>query len=410
MQKDKGSNVVPLQMFAGWKDSLQRNGAGQVAKSKGLENAVIALEHAPELRGIVGFDEFQQAIILLKSPPWRELDKPRPWLDVDDSFFQLWLSACDVTVGKETAQTAVEIVGHRNSSHPLRTWLNALEWDGLPRIDTWLTYYLGVEDSDFARDIAPRWLVQAVARVMAPGCKADHVLILEGGQGIGKSSALRVLAGRENFTDELGDLGSHAADEQLQGVWIVELGELDQLSRSEVIRANAFLTRTVDRFRPAYGRRVRAHPRQCVFAGTTNHAHYLRDDTGGRRFWPVTCRSIDLDALANDRDQIWAEAVARYQSGDRWWLDSHEAIQRATETQEDRYQADPWESIVGEWLALRSRATITDILGDCLAIPKERQDKRSANRVAAVLRRMGWQNTRQRDAAGTSVRVWGAPF
>jgi putative DNA primase/helicase len=176
--------------------------------------------------------------------------------------------------------------------------------------------------------VAARWLISAVARVFQPGAKADCCLILEGGQGIGKSSALRIL-GDPWFTDEIADLGGKDASFQTQGVWIVEIAELDSMNRSEVSRIKSFMSRNVGRFRPPYGRRIVESPRQCVFAGSVNHNVYLRDETGGRRFWPVECRSIDLAGLKRDRDQPWAEAVFKYQAGSPWWLESAELITKA---------------------------------------------------------------------------------
>ncbi len=162
-----------------------------------------------------------------------------------------------------------------------------------------------------------RWLRSAVARTFRPGARADCCLILEGPQGICKSTALRTLAG-EYCTDERADLGSKDAAMQTRGVWTIELSELDGLSHSEVARIKAFMTRKTDRFRLPYGMRLVESPRQCVFAGTVNHSTYLRDETGGRRFWPITCGRIDVDELARDRDQLWAEAKERFATGAVW--------------------------------------------------------------------------------------------
>jgi predicted P-loop ATPase len=192
-------------------------------------------------------------------------------------------------------------------------------------------------------------MISAVARIHRPGAKADCCLILEGPQGIRKSTALRTLAG-EYFTDELADLGSKDAAMQTRGVWIIELSELDSLSNSEVARIKAFMSRTTDRFRPPYGTRLMESPRQCVFAGTVNHATYLRDETGGRRFWPVTCGRIEIDELARDRDQLWAEAKIRFDSGAAWWLDKPELVQMASDQQIERYEGDPWEEVISPWL------------------------------------------------------------
>ena len=186
-------------------------------------------------------------------------------------------------------------------------------------------------------------------------------MILEGAQGIRKSTALRTLAG-EYFTDELADLGSKDAAMQTRGVWIIELSELDSLSHSEVARIKAFMSRTTDRFRPPYGMRLVESPRQCVFAGTVNHSTYLRDETGGRRFWPVACARIDVDALARDRDQLWAEAKARFDAGVVWWLETVELVQMAVDQQVDRYEGDPWEEVIAPWVESQASVSISEVL------------------------------------------------
>jgi putative DNA primase/helicase len=184
---------------------------------------------------------------------------------------------------------------------------------------------LGVANTDYSRAVGSRWLISPVARIFRPGAKADCCLILEGPQGIRKSTALRTLAG-EYFTDELADLGSKDAAMQTRGVWMIELSELDSLSHSEVARIKAFMSRTTDRFRPPYGMRLVESPRQCVFAGTVNHSTYLRDETGGRRFWPVTCGQIDIEALGRDRNQLWAEAKAGFDAGGRGVVAGHGGV------------------------------------------------------------------------------------
>ena len=220
-------------------------------------------------------------------------------------------------------------------------------------MDRWLSTYIGVEETEYSRAVGLRWLISAIAQIYRPGAKADCCLILEGPQGIRKSTALRIIAG-EYFTDELADLGSKDAAMQTRGVWIIELSELDSLSHAEVARIKAFMSRTTDRFRPPYGMRLVESPRQCVFAGTVNHSSYLRDETGGRRFWPVVCGQIDVDALACDRDQ---EAKVRFESGSFWWLDTMDLVQLASDQQEARYEGDPWEEVIGPWLESRAKCT-----------------------------------------------------
>jgi putative DNA primase/helicase len=243
--------------------------------------------------------------------------------------------------------------------HPVRDYLGALAWDGVARIETWACRYLGAEDTAFNRNVGALWLISAVARIFRPGVKAD-MLVLEGPQGARKSTALKILAGENWFTDELPDLGSKDAAMHMQGVWIIEIAELDAIGKAEVSRIKAFLTRTTDRFRPPYGRYTIEVPRQCVFAGTVNPDTYLRDETGNnRRFWPVRCVTIDIDALARDRDQLWAEAVARFRADAIWWLDTPEVVAAASAEQDKRYQADVWGDLIDHWITYEVR-TVAD--------------------------------------------------
>jgi predicted P-loop ATPase len=247
---------------------------------------------------------------VLKPAPWGVVPKGE-WTDHEDRLAAEWLQRQGILVSVDVAGQAVQTAARDHPFHPVRTYLNGLQWDGVERVDRWLSTYLGADDTEYSRAVGSRWLISAVARIFRPGAKADCCLILEGPQGIRKSTALRTIAG-EYFTDELADLGSKDAAMQTRGVWIIELSELDNLSHAEVARIKAFMSRTTDRFRPPYGMRLVESPRQCVFAGTVNHGTYLRDETGGRRFWPVVCGCIDIDTLARDRDQLWAETKIRF--------------------------------------------------------------------------------------------------
>jgi predicted P-loop ATPase len=254
---------------------------------------------------VLAFNEFGLGTVVLRPAPWGIVPKGE-WTDHEDRLAAEWLQRQGILVSVDVAGQAVQTAARDHPFHPVRTYLNSLYWDGIERVDRWLTTYLGADDTEYSRAVGSRWLISAVARIFRPGAKADCCLILEGPQGIRKSTALRTIAG-EYFTDELADLGSKDAAMQTRGVWIIELSELDNLGHAEVARIKAFISRTTDRFRPPYGMRLVESPRQCVFAGTVNHGTYLRDETGGRRFWPIVCGCIDVDALARDRDQLWAK-------------------------------------------------------------------------------------------------------
>lgn len=248
----------------------------------------------------------------------------------------------------------------------------------------------------------------AVARINEPGSKADHCLIAEGPQGGGKSTAFRYVA-EPWFTDDIADLGTKDASLATIGAWVIELSELDAMSRAEFSRIKAFISRTTDRFRPPYGRRVIESPRQCVFVGTVNHAEYLRDETGGRRFWPVTCGQIDLEGLRRDRDQLWAEATARYRQGERWWLEETNAIEAAKEEQEARYSADPWEQPIADYLCdVFGSVTTAEVLEKAIKKPTGQWTRADEMRVAAILRRLRWKNG-SRQGSGQRRRTYIPP-
>jgi predicted P-loop ATPase len=272
---------------------------------------------------VLAFNEFAFGTVALKPTPWGIVPKGE-WTDHDDRRAAEWLQKQGILVSVEVAGQAVQTAARDHPFHPVRAYLERLAWDGTERLDHWLSTYVGAEATEYSRAVGSRWMISAVARIFRPGAKADCCLILEGPQGIRKSTALRTLAG-EYFTDELADLGSEDAAMQTRAVWIIELSELDSLSNSEVARIKAFMSRTTDRFRPPYGMRLVESPRQCVFAGTVNHSTYLRDETGGRRFWPVACGQIDIDALARHRDQLWAEANTRFDAGAVWLAGEYRA-------------------------------------------------------------------------------------
>jgi predicted P-loop ATPase len=380
------------------------------------------------------FDEFRQEVLIRRQLPWDEQQPrlSRAWTDTDDVRCAEWLQRRELNVGPTTVSRAAGAVAREIRIHPVRDYLATLRWDGAPRLAEWTVIYLGAGDTELNRAFGARWMISGVARVMQPGCKVDHMLILEGPQGAKKSSAIKTLAGAEWFTDELAEIGSKDAAQQMRGIWIVEFAELDAISRAEVSRIKAFLTRTTDRYRPPYERYVITTPRQCIFAGSVNPETYLRDETGNRRFWPVRCGTIDLDALARDRDQLWAEAVARYREGAIWWLDEPALVASAKAEQDQRYQADAWDARIDRWLVYERRrvnrgyvgyddwqdeeseravpltdVSIGEILEGALGIEAARWTRADQMRVAAYLKARSWVRYQARIGAGReSPREW----
>jgi len=355
-----------------------------------LANAIAAFRDSREWRGLLQFDAFHQRTVVRGQTPWMAEPTDRVWTDADDLLAAEWLQHQGIHVSPDVAGKAVEAVARECRFHPVLDYLGRCTWDGQPRLDLWPARYLGVDDSRYVRAVGSRWMISAVARVTEPGCKADCVLILEGPQGILKSTALKTLA-QPWFVDEVADLGTKDAAIQLAGTWVLELAELDSISRSDVAKIKAFISRTTDRFRPPYGRRVMEFPRQCVFAGTVNLSEYLRDETGGRRFWPIHCTKIDIAGLTDIRDQLWAEARDRYLAGDPWWLDTADLDADAHDAQRDRYQADAWEEPIREWLGSRDDVSVGEVLRGAVDLPTDRWSQTDMNRVARCLRALGWR-------------------
>jgi putative DNA primase/helicase len=305
---------------ATWKAQLRKRKDGTPYTD--VNNVLISLEMNPKLSAIFRYNEFADKIEYAAPPPWAD-SSSNVWGDEDRVRLQSYLQGQGILVNRDVVvQDAVIVRAKQFSYHPIRDYLRGLTWDGKPRLDSWLSYYLGCEgNAEYLRAIGPRFLISAVARVMQPGCKADCVLVLEGPQGLGKSSAAKIFATKAWFSDALPDLHSKDAAIQLQGRWIQELPELAALNRSEIEPIKAFTSRQTDIYRPPYGRNTVERPRHCVFIATTNLAEYLADETGGRRFWPVRCgKRIDLEALQHDRDQLWSEARARFDGGEAWHL------------------------------------------------------------------------------------------
>jgi predicted P-loop ATPase len=397
---------VAWQENRAWRDQLLLTDKGTPAAV--MANVATILRRHPDFAGNIRFDELALRTTC-RDMPWRRGSAWRDWVDTDDLALAEWVQRAGIMAKPTACADAVAVVASENPRHPIREWLNGLSWDGTPRLSTWLADYLGAKADDgstkqaYLRAVGRAWPISAVARVYEPGCKADHALILDGAQGRLKSSTIAALVLQETwFTDSIADLGSKDSAQDLAGKWLIELGELASLKRPEIERVKAFMSRSTDHYRPSYGRRSQDFARQCVFAGTTNADAYLADETGNRRFWPVRIGAIDLEKLRRDRDQLWAEAVAAYQAGERWWLEP--ALEEAAaEEQAERRLVDPWESDLLEW-AERRIAPVT--IGDALAtlnVPVERRDQAAANRVARIFKANGWQRVR-RQAGGT--RIW----
>lgn len=348
-----------------WKAKLKITEKGAIAQT--IENVVIILQHDPQLAGRLALNEMEHNIVSLSSLPWRATRGASQWTDADDAALRYYLERTYGINGKDRIFDAVNVVALQNKFHPVREYLDGCAWDGVPRVETLLVDYLGAEDTAYTRAVTRKALVAAVARIYNPGCKFDYMLTLRGRQGLGKSALIAKLGGRW-FSDSFTTLQGKDAYEQVLGVWIMEVGELAGMRKAEAETIKLYISKQVDRFRPAYGRRLQEFPRQCIFIGTTNETQFLRDATGNRRFWVVDTPNEPTRNLWDELTPetvrcIWAEAVELYRAGEALYL-PRELEAAAREVQETYEEENPRAGIVQDYLERRLPADwdIMDLL------------------------------------------------
>jgi predicted P-loop ATPase len=360
-----------------------------------VRNVLLYLRNAPDLHGLFARDEMRREPMLMKPIPDSELEwtRPCPLRDVDITDLQDWLQDHGLRqVAAQIVRDAVLVVASENSFHPVREYLENLVWDQRKRLDEILPRYFSAEDNEYTRKIGPMFFISMVARIFRPGCQVDYVLVLEGEQGQLKSSACRVLAGDDFFSDNLPDIGSKDCAQHLRGKWLVEIGEMHAMTKAEVSELKMFITRRDEKYRPPYGHLEVTEPRQTVFIGTTNQSQYLRDETGNRRFWPVFIGAyINVPALSDHRDQIFAEAVHRYQAGEQWWPDTEFESQWIRREQEARQEHDAWEEPISDYLIFDAGPSVTtaEVAFAVLSLADKEITPQVQKRIASSLRKLG---------------------
>jgi predicted P-loop ATPase len=329
---------------------------------------------------------------------------PRPLTDVDVGIMQERLQHLGLSrVGKDTMHQAVDVRAGERAFHPIRRYLDGLVWDGTPRMSKLFSDYFGAAPGPYVESVSRMFLIGMVARIFKPGCKADYMPVIEGPQGVLKSMGCAVLAGQW-FSDNLPDISvGKDASQHLRGKWLIEVAEMHAMGKVESSLLKSFISRQAERYRPSYGRKEVIEPRQCIFVGTTNKDTYLRDETGGRRYWPIKAGKIDIDALIRDRDQLLAEAMAAFRKGERWWPDKDFEREHMVPEQEARYEGDVWEETIKSFVEARSRVTIGQVAKEALFMETPKIGTADQRRISAVLISLGW---RRQPKDGEGKRWW----
>lgn len=391
--------MLPLDGLPPWLSQLDLTDRGQPRAN--LTNVARVLQLDPTWGpDRLWYDEFLDKIFVANSPT-------RAWTDEDDTRLTIYMQevAGMATLPEHHVTKAVRLVAKQRSRHVVREWLTSLTWDQVPRIDHAFEDYWGAEHqpSDYVRAASRNFFLGLVARILRPGCKLDTMPVFEGRQGIKKSSALAVIGG-EWYAVTTEAVSSKDFFQSLRGKWLLEISELQAFNRSDVSHVKSMMSTQADHYRPSYGRASVEFLRQCAFAGTTNADDWGTDETGLRRFWPITCGAIALDLLREARPQLFAEAVDRFRAGATWW----EMPDATLAVQADRQADHAWTPLVLEGLAGQSETTTTEVLMRILRFDANQISRPAIHEVARILRLAGWTRQTQR-RFGKPTKLWVSP-
>jgi predicted P-loop ATPase len=380
-----------------------QNNNGLVRDSRGntascLANFAKLLESLDPWRGKIWHDTFLERTLTTAFS-----DTPREWTDEHTLQACVWIQTRFGIAAASSASVyeAVLYVADRDKRNVLADWLNALTWDGVSRLADLMPTGFGTASDAYHIRVGECWLLSLVARALQPGCKVDTMPVFEGSQGLGKSSALAILGGKW-FGECHEDFGSKDFVLSLSGKWLIEVAEMHSFRRQDVDRLKGIMSTCIDRIRRPYGRATEDHPRQSVFAGTTNRDDWHKDDTGGRRFWPVRCGHINPEWLRDNREQLFAEAVSRFKAGETWW--SVPVAEAAAQIHERRPE-DPWEEEVLSCLVKGKRYSTTDLLSS-VGVTIDRQDNSARRRIGSIMRGLGWKSQSVRESGPSKVKRW----
>ena len=381
-------NVIDL---GAWKGALQKNGKG--GHKKNVTNLLMYLQNLREFGASIRWNELAQR------PEW----KGEQVTDSDLISMRLILEAHDFEPPVSDLLPTVIRHARDNAYHPVRDYLQGLKWDGIKRLDYWLQQCLGAPDTPFNRLVGRRTMIAAVARAFQPGCKVDTVLVLEGPQGIKKSTAIATLFGEDWTAESVNLFDQHNKMVMaMMGAWCVELAEFIAIQKRDQNTVKGMLSMRSDRVVLPYAKMASDHPRQCVFFGTINPGEtgYLTDTTGNRRYWPVEVTQADLALIQERRDHLWAEALTAFRNGERWWLEEDEQVLASAEV-ERREEGDVWDEVFELKLAEVESTTVAAAL-HAIGMDYARMTKNDRNRAAECLRRIGFESRaiKERDENG----------
>lgn len=384
---DPNELVIDGSIYSIWeKIGVAQTASGQAVCN--LDNVLRVLEGFPLFTNILWFDEFHQKYYTL----WQS-STPREWSDIDDfrltSFLQRSLGF--KSISDNDVNKAIRLHGKNNTKNEPKDWLNSLIWDNESRISDFFKNAAGALENEYVQSASQNFWLTMVARILRPGCQVDNMIVLEGNQGKGKTSLLRAI-GQNWYSSVKEKVDSNNFFQIMEGKLLLEIAELDSFNRAEITRIKQVVSDPIDRYRTPYDKKPEDHPRQSIFVGTTNEYAYLRDDTGGRRFWPVKCGSIDLIYAQTYRDQLFAEAVNLFKSGATWWL----MPESTQDEQEQRRQIDPWEDLILDFAMQKFEVTTLEIMNSCLHIEKSKQSRFDEMRIGKILLKLKWNRTRKR--------------